>query len=413
MKKSNLTQKDWLIYLDNLNNREISKQNSSGFTTWALLGLISFLLLKLIDSLPIIYMDIENVFLFKLFITNIFNLFTVILFFAVASSLPRKEKRKIYTELIKKFYIFSGELICFIFIVGILSNISIAVNLKFYGLSILPYCAFAIFEIIFVISYIIIRITTKKEDKLPRFDSGYLYIIKGKNPLKYTYVFLGLVFSYFFLFSIYQIKQNYYILNYLSILESGFYLIVFIIAIIWLMVNNVGLAKNTWLEELERKIMLQNLSEKEIIKEFRDKFIGKDITQWLKEIEDESKEITNRFIKYFDKYAKEYNNLDKKENDLIKRITKIKTFLKNMIELRKNVFNKNIEKYKNNTEKIKYFLKQGPLGDEEEVIINEYIRNREKEGKVLSDKISKIETMIEELEKYVSDTEKLAESKDE
>jgi len=46
------------------------------------------------------------------------------------------------------------------------------------------------------------------------------------------------------------------------------------------------------------------------------------------------------------------------------------------------------------------------------VIINEYIRNREKDGKVLSDKISKIEIMIEELEKYVSDTEKLAESKD-
>lgn len=73
MKKNNLTQKDWLIYLNDLNNREISKQNSSGFTTWAFFGLIGFTLFKLLDSLPTIFMDTKNVFLSKLFITNIYK----------------------------------------------------------------------------------------------------------------------------------------------------------------------------------------------------------------------------------------------------------------------------------------------------------------------------------------------------
>ena len=412
MKKDNLTQKDWLVYLDNLNNREISKQSSSEFTTWAFFGLIGFTLFKLLDSLPIIFMNTKNVFLSELFITNILNFCIVIFVFIPVLLIPKIGKRKIYNEFIKKIYPFTIGIIYFIFILGCLSNIYIIADLEYYGLSILPYCVFAIFEIIFIISLSINIITTKKENKVPRIDSGYFYIKKGKNPLKFIFILLCFVFSFFFLFSIYQMIQNDYILEHLSVLQSIIYLSVFIVAIILFIGSRISQIRNTWLEELERKIMLQNLGGKEIVKEFIDKFIGKDITQWLKEIEDESKEISNEFFKYCDKFAKEYDNLDKKENDLIKRIIKIKTFLKNIIELRKNVLNKNIEKFKNNTEKIKYFLKQGPLGDEEELIINEYIRNREKEGKVLSDEISKIGTKIEELEKYVSDTEKLAELKD-
>ena len=252
----------------------------------------------------------------------------------------------------------------------------------------------------------------KKENKMPRVDSGYLYNNKYKNLVKYIFIFLSFVFSFFFLFSIYQIIQNDYILEHLDVLKSIIYLSAFIGAIILFIGKVISQVRNIWLEELERKIILQNLSEKEIVKEFIDKFVGKDVTQWLKEIKDEAKVITNSFVMYYEKFTKEYDNLDKKENDLIKRIIKIKTFIKNIIELKENVLNKNIEKYKNNTEKIKYFLQQGPLSDEEELIINEYIRDREKEYEVLSDKHSKINAMTEELKKYVNDAEKLAESKD-
>jgi len=412
MKKNKLNQKDWLVYLNNLNNREISKKSSSGFTTWAFFGLIGFTLFKLLDSLPIIFMDTINVFLSKLFITNILNLCVVFIFFVPVLLVPQAGKRKIYNKFTMKFSFFFIGIIYFIFILGCLSNIYITVDSEFHGLSTLPYRVFAIYEIIFLIGFSINRITAKKENKMPRMDSGYLYIRKHKNPVKYIFIFLSFVFSFFFLFSIYQMIQNDYILEHLSVLKSIIYLSVFIGAIILFIGNRISQIRNIWLEGLERKIMLQNLDEKEIVKEFKDKFIDKDITQWLKETDDEAKEITNIFIEYYDKYNKEYANLEKKENDLIKRIIKIKTFLKNTIELRKNVFDKNIKKYKNNTERIKYFLKQGPLSDEEELIIKEYVRNKEKESKVLLDKDSKIKAMIEKLEKYVNDTEKLAESKD-
>ena len=65
MKK--FSQKDWLNYLNNLNNREISKKNASGFTLWALFCLIGFALFKFVDCLPIIFVNVNNVFLTILF----------------------------------------------------------------------------------------------------------------------------------------------------------------------------------------------------------------------------------------------------------------------------------------------------------------------------------------------------------
>jgi hypothetical protein len=406
MKKNKLNQKDWLVYLNNLNNREISKRSSSGFTTWALLGLIGFALFKLLDSLPIIFIDIENVFLSKLFITNIFNFFMLIIVFMTALFIPQSAKRKIYTELIKKIAFLAAETLSFVFIVGIFCNIYTITDLKYYGLSILPYCVFAIFEIIFIISYLIFRTTVKKENKMPRIDSGYYYNTKRKNPLKHVFVFLCLVLLLSFLFSIYQIKQNYYILDHLSVLKSVIYLIVLIGAIILFIGNCMVQTKNRWLEGFERKIMLQNLDEKEIAKAFIDEFVGKDIAQWLKEIEDDTKEEKTRITKLYNALEKECNSLDQKEKNLNKRIMKEKNIIKKFNEL-DNCLDKHIEKFSNNTNKVSHFLKQGPLSDEEDLSIREFIRTRNKDNKILLDMNFKKRTRIKEFNKYVNVTKKL------
>jgi len=63
-------------------------------------------------------------------------------------------------------------------------------------------------------------------------------------------------------------------------------------------------------------------------------------------------------------------------------------------------------------EKIDYFLQQGPLSYEEELIISEFRLNRKKDGEVIFEAHSKWENRIKELEKYVNEIKKLAESKD-
>lgn len=413
MKKNKINQKDWLVYLNNLNNREISKRSSSGFTTWALFGLIGFTLFKLLDSLPIIFMNINNIFLSKLFITNIFNFFIVIIIIIPVLTLPLNIRRRIYNELMKKFTTSVTGISYFVYIVGFFCNVYIISDLIFYGLCILPYCIFATIDIIFIIGLLIInRITVKKDNKMPRIDSGYYYVTKHKNPHKQKAVFLCLALLFTLLFSIYQIKQNYYILNHLSVLKSVIYLIVFIGAIILFIVNRIMHIKNRWLLEFERKIMLQNLDEKEIVKAFIDEFIGKDMVKWLKESDDEIKKTITRSTKLYDKFEKEYDSLDKKEKDLNKRVMKTENILNIYDELQRSFLEKHLERFRNITETVDHFLKQGPLSDEEELIIKESIRNRKKGIEAISDINSKLKTKIGKLKIYVNETKKLAKLKD-
>lgn len=412
MKKNNINRKDWLVYLNNLNNREIGKRSSSGFTNWALFGLIGFTLFKLLDSLPIIFMNINNIFLSKLFITNIFNLFIVISIITPALILPLSLRRRIYNELMKKIITSITGILYFVYIVGFFCNVYIISDLIFYGLSILPYCIFATFDIFMIIGLLIInRITAKKDKKMPRIDSGYYYTTKYKNPHKPKAVFLCLVLLSTLLFSIYQIKQNYYILDHLSVLKSVIYLILFIGAIILFIGNSIIHMKNRWLEEFERKIMLQNLDEKEIVKEFIDKFVGKDIAQWLKEIEDETKKGNTRTMRLYNEFEKKINNLNQKEKDLNKRIM-IQKNLSKLAKVTINCFTKYSEKYENNAEKINHFLKQGPLSNEEDLLIKEYIRYLEKKHKTQLDIIPRLTTLDKEVEKYVDATNELKKKKD-
>jgi len=400
-KENKLNQKDWLEYLNNLNNREISKLNSSGFNTWALFGLIGFVLFKLFDILPIVFMDIKKVFLTKLAITNIFNFCIIITVFMFVLSIPRDEKRKFYTKFMKNALIFVGGVLYFIHIVGFFSNIYITVYLKYYGLSVLPYCIFAIYETIFIIGLLINKITTKKENKMPRIESGYIYNKKLRNIAKYIYLFFCLVLSISFIFSIYQIIQNYNILNYLIVLKLAVYLSAFIGAIILLIANITVLMRNRWLEEFERKIMLQNLDEKEIVKEFIDKFVGKDITQWLKEIEDETKEEKTIIREAYDKLENEFSNLRQEEKDLDKKIIQAEMIIKKLGKFT-NRFIELQGKFTKANNKLEYFLKQGPFSDEEYLLVRKIIHTNTEDYESLLDMNPKLEKKLKEIKEFVN-----------
>lgn len=402
MKKNNLTQKDWLVYLDNLNNREISKRNSSGFTTWALFGLIGFISFKVLDILPTVCMDMKKVFLSKLFMTNFFNLCIVIsvfMFFLVMT--PRLDKRKIYTNFMWNAYIFVRGVLCFIYIIGFFSNIYIAFVLKYYKLNILPYRFFTIYVTVFIIGILINIFFTKKENNMPRIDSGYFYNPKHMDLVKNIYLFFCLVLSLSLAFSIYQIMQNYNILNYLIILKLVFYLSTFIGAIILLVFNIIVLIRNIGLEDFERKIMLQNLSENEIVKEFIDKFIGKDITQWLKEIEDETKEEKTIIREAYDKLENEFSNSRQEEKDLNKKIIQAEMLSEKLGKLT-NRFIELQGKFINANNKLEYFLKQGPLNNEEYLLVRKIIHTNTKDYQSLLDMNPKLEIKLKEIKEFVN-----------
>jgi len=109
-------------------------------------------------------------------------------------------------------------------------------------------------------------------------------------------------------------------------------------------------------------------------------------------------------------YSEIRNNLNQKEKDLNKRIM-IQKNLSKLTKVTMNYFIKYREKYENNAEKINHFLKQGPLSNEENLLIKEYIRHLEKEHKTQLDIITRVTTLVKEVEKYVDATNKLKKKK--
>ena len=205
--------KDWLEYINNLNNREISKRNSSGITTWALFGLIGFLLFELIDGLPIILMNSTNIFLTKLFIANISNFFMVTFFLQFVLFIPIEEKKRVYNAIERKMFFFSACILYFVFIIGLFSNINIVKILKYYELSDWPYFIFASYDTTYMIFCAFLLQKVKKKNKIFSINSRYVSKKKIRKRNRIIYLFLFLISLILFLFSIYQIMQNESILS--------------------------------------------------------------------------------------------------------------------------------------------------------------------------------------------------------
>jgi len=406
------SQKDWLSYLNNLNSREISKKNASGFNLWALFGLFGLTLFRLLDSLLIVFANVKNVFLTILFFTNIFNFSIVVAVFILTLIIPQSKKRKITTELSNKGIILNSVIVNIIFIVGIICNIYIVIFSKHYGLSTISYYVFGFYGVINTIGSIIFnKVIVKKDKKMPKVDFGVYYSTKDKNPIKYFYGFTCLVLLCFLILSVYQIIQSNYILNHLDLIKSSIYLSILIAsAILFSYQLNLNM-KYDWLEQFERNIILKNLNEKEIVKIFLNEFIGKDVLQWLNEIEDETKEEMNKSIKLYNKLEKEFSRLNQKEEDLNKRVIKAEEILKSFTILN-NSTKKLSSIFSNNNDKLKHFLKQGPISGEEDLLIRTIINARTKESKKILDLASKIEIKIKEFKKYINTTKESKALKD-
>lgn len=394
--------KDWLSYLNNLNSREISKRNASGFTLWALIGLIGFTLFKLLDSLPIIFANVNNVFLTILFFTNLFNFSIIVALFILTLVMPQSRKRKIITELSNKGIILISVIFNFIIILGVICNIYIVIVSKYYGLSTIPYYAFGIYGVINTIGRIIFdKIIVIKDSKMPKIDLGAYYGTKGKNPIKYLYGFICLTLLCFLIFSVYQTIQSNYILNHLDLIKSSIYLSILIASTILFSYQLTLNMRYEWVEQFERKIILKNLNEEEIEKIFINEFIGKDVLQWLKEIEDETKEEKTIIREAYNKFENEFSNLRQEEKDLNKKSIQAEIIIEKLGKLT-NRFLELQDKFINANNKLEYFLKQGPFSDEEYLLVRKIIHTNHKDYQSLLDMKPKLEKKLKEIKEFVN-----------
>ena len=65
---------DWFEYISKLNDRALSKRKASGLTTWAIIGVIAILFLRLIDQIPLLFKSNDYSFFIPYTVSIVINL---------------------------------------------------------------------------------------------------------------------------------------------------------------------------------------------------------------------------------------------------------------------------------------------------------------------------------------------------
>jgi len=366
---------------------------------WALFGLFGFTLFQILDNLQIIFTDSESLFLTLLFFINIFNTFIVIALFFLFLLIPKNKARKIITALSNESNILISIAFDVVFIIGVFCNIYVIFFSKHYGLNPVPYYAFGIYDFLYIFSRIFFnKLIFTKDNKIPKVDLGLYYNNKNKNLIKSIYGIIFLILFCFHVLSIYQIIQNDYILNHIDLFKSSIYLNILFASIFLFIRQLVSNMRYEWLEQFERNIILKNLNVEEIENIFINEFIGKDAVQWLKELENEAKEESTVIKKIFSNIKNDFKDLTQEEKDLNKKIIQLELITKRLKELSNRCKTSQII-FIDSNKKLNYFLDQGPVNNEEELLIRKTIEINKKNCQILHDIIPELEDKLNEVER--------------
>ena len=120
----------WFEYITKLNDRDLNRRRASGFTLWALLGLLGILFFRVLDSFPLIFASNEKFLFFLLFTGNFINIVFLLahIFIIVWVNTIELEERKLTTALSRKSFFLTKWLIFTLKILGAILNIYIGLK---------------------------------------------------------------------------------------------------------------------------------------------------------------------------------------------------------------------------------------------------------------------------------------------
>lgn len=331
----------WLHYITKLNDRALSKRQTSGFTTWAICGILAILSFKILNILPILTNTPDIRFLFLVVISTSVNLSISILYLLAGFYMygtPTSEIRlKTRLSHVTEHLLYVPLLVIGIPIVYI--SFYTGCTDKPYYLPWWPYYLLGVFYILNLLIPLGKGIKTfikfKKEYKeIPHLAESPFF---SKSPAK-LFVMLGIIIVGIFLtccsFSaVYYLLKNSPILNHINLIKYSFEIIAILILTLILLGRIATGAKEQFLEALELKIVLDELNPDQIKEIFIKEFLGKKVLDWVLLIESESKTLSNNYYMAVESAKKEFNKINEtlkdwknvKVNDLSTHLKKVET----------------------------------------------------------------------------------------
>jgi len=311
----------WFNYIIKLNDRTLAKQQRSGFTTWAILGILVIILYNIVDKIPLVINDTN---LYLLLITSIINIYNlcfalIILWFGIMIKGIESSELRLKTAISR-----ASEPIVVIYIYilfGLFAYMNII--LAIYQPYSLPYWPYIVFSIIYVVN-IIYPLTTKittyikmreEYSELPILST--LPIIANNNIKKLfenLMIFLGIIISIISINTMALFINNSFILSNSQVMKLSFEIIGLIILLIFLLLRLSSSFSKAFLDSLELRIILENLTAEEIAKIFIKEYLGETVRNWIDAVESKISLLFNNYSNAVQQAHKEFDEI--KEIDI-------------------------------------------------------------------------------------------------
>ena len=424
----------WLEYIMKLNDRTLNRQKASGVTFWALLTALAILIFKIIENLKLVFNPSDNYFLLWLFISVSINTLSSLLIICACLDRSTLERdRRLVTKLSELVTSNTFVSLLFILLSALIINVYVGIESSSKNLESSPYYLFGVFFFFLICAacgdWLVKRRARKKGLGLPE-----AAVHNKVNAIFFVVAFILFSVS---IFSITDIEKNIHVLNNIGIIKLTLYIGISVFILLTL----IGLAANRieydWIENLERKIMIEDLKAEEIRSIFVKEFLGETVLQWLNTIQSEMDTGINNHIaeiknaraeientrKHLDQirniYTQNKDEITGRLEEVSNKITSIDNSTaaaENSIDAAENSIDaaeNSIDAIDKNIKKIELLTGyRGPLTDDEQSILDIIIKefeNKEKERKSEADKLeSELDKFKLESDKFKLELDKFA-----
>ncbi len=327
----------WLTYINRLIDRKLNSQRISGFTTWAIAGVIAILLLKILADIPAITTNKSAAALHLTAVTGVINilvflygLLSLTLSIRLKSAIPRFQSRmqRIFSPIISLTSYIAIIVLCFL---NLVTLPAVPKQIQSW-----PFLVIGLFSFMLPLPYSISRVCywiKGRKRHLPDLPALSFSIDNLKPHKRFRFYAIAGISSFIGLcialvpaiqslpYITTQVHVNTLIW---SIYVAGIFFLSLIIASIQL-----NLSQGQYFVELEQRIIIEALTSDVIRSEFIKEVIGEDFRDWVATAEREMMYLQDEFEQAVLKTEEQFAELNRVNNRMKFEIAERQKICKN------------------------------------------------------------------------------------
>lgn len=307
---------NWLDYIIKLNDRELNRRRASGFTLWALLGAVALLFVQVFDRLSLIWSSPLGLYLFITLSAAVANLSVclLILFMPPIILQYAAQDRRMTSIVNKRTSQLATYYLLFLLTLMSVFNFYSAITAYDRYLYAWPFYVFGFFCIVQVVfpwinTKIITRSVESKGLTIPEISSGPFGSEKLRKILVPIILILGCLLLFTCIFSFYDLFSAHYIMSNFELMKISLRFVILLILILVLLREYGKKLKFDWLENLERRIIIEDLNAEQIKLLFVQEFLGIKTVDWINSIQEELAVKADQFFRVLEKAQQELTSI--------------------------------------------------------------------------------------------------------